>query len=33
MPDTDDKSENRVLRIIYLTQVIFFAIGIWDYTH
>ena len=30
MPDTDDKSENRVLRIIYLTQVIFFAIGIWN---
>jgi len=33
MPETDDKSESRLLKIIYLTQVIAFAIGIWNYTH
>ena len=33
MPETDDKSETRLLKIIYLTQVILFAVGIWNYAH
>ena len=33
MLDTDDKSESRLLKIIYLVQVLFFALGIWNYTH
>jgi hypothetical protein len=33
MPEINDKSESRLLKIIYLTQVIAFAIGVWNYTH